>query len=60
MDEKVDPLSASEQPRCAECGVVMRGIPEGYRCPACGHHESIPEVRHPGEGSGLLDFGRGR
>jgi tRNA(Ile2) C34 agmatinyltransferase TiaS len=25
------------QPRCEECGVLMRDIPGGWRCPACGH-----------------------
>ena len=26
-----------EQPRCEECGVLMRDIPGGWECPACGH-----------------------
>jgi tRNA(Ile2) C34 agmatinyltransferase TiaS len=25
------------QPRCEKCGVLMRDIPGGWRCPACGH-----------------------
>lgn len=24
-----------QQPRCALCGVVMRDIPGGWRCPSC-------------------------
>lgn len=26
-----------EQPRCPKCGVLMRDIPGGWRCPACGY-----------------------
>lgn len=25
------------QPRCEKCGVLMRDIPGGWECPACGH-----------------------
>jgi rRNA maturation endonuclease Nob1 len=25
------------QPRCSKCGVLMRDIPGGWECPACGH-----------------------
>ncbi|MDT0181460.1 hypothetical protein Q9S36_14855 [Microbacterium sp. ARD31] len=60
MDEKTDALISGEQPRCPECGVLMRGNPAGYACPACGHHDVITDVENPGEGSGLLDFRRRR
>lgn len=31
-----DPLDDGAQPRCATDGVVMRDIPGGWECPACG------------------------
>lgn len=33
----MDLFDAAEQPRCPECGVVMRDVPGGWQCPSCGH-----------------------
>ncbi|WP_164478100.1 TFIIB-type zinc ribbon-containing protein [Microbacterium sp. ABRD28] len=33
-----------EQPRCPNCGVVMRDEPGAYRCPACGRVIEVADV----------------
>lgn len=32
-------LDAVAQPRCPDCGVLMRDDPRGYKCPSCGYLE---------------------
>lgn len=34
------------QPRCEECGVLMRDIAGGWQCPACGH-QLLPTTQIP-------------
>jgi len=32
LDDAFDGL---EQPKCPECGTVLRDVPGGYECPSC-------------------------
>ena len=36
-----DVFDDGEQPRCQKCNVLMRDVPLGWQCPACGH-ELLP------------------
>jgi hypothetical protein len=37
-----DDFGGLEQPRCVNCGVLMRDVPGGWDCPACDHAEFPP------------------
>ena len=43
----VDGMEHGRQPRCPECKVVMRDIPGGWKCPACGHVEFAQFAQQP-------------
>lgn len=34
---RMDPFDDAQQPRCPECGTVMRDVPGGWKCGGCGH-----------------------
>lgn len=38
-DGFLDDLAAS--PRCPDCVILLRDEPGGWRCPECGHWESV-------------------
>lgn len=52
----IDDLGSTE-PRCPECGVVMRVEPGGWRCPECGRVEPIEQVAIPPHFDGLGIYG---
>jgi rubredoxin len=33
----VDDFDDAAQPRCPDCGVLTRDVPDGWVCPSCGH-----------------------
>jgi tRNA(Ile2) C34 agmatinyltransferase TiaS len=43
----VDDFIDAEQPRCPECGVLMRDMPEGWVCPSCGHSITADPLTGP-------------
>jgi len=53
----MDDLDAIAQPRCPECGVVMRTDAHAFVCPHCGHLQLLDEVEMPPEFDGPT-FGR--
>ncbi|GAA2001186.1 rubrerythrin [Microbacterium ulmi] len=44
-DPGFDAAFEAPQPRCRSCGIVMRDVPGGWRCPACaGALVAVPGV----------------
>jgi ribosomal protein S27AE len=37
----VDLFDDAQQPRCPECGTLMRDVPGGWQCSACGHADYL-------------------
>ncbi|MET0888194.1 MAG: hypothetical protein ABWX92_17285 [Mycetocola sp.] len=35
------------QPRCPDCGVLMRDVPDGWVCPSCGHKSTADPLTGP-------------
>jgi hypothetical protein len=43
----VDDLDDAAQPRCPDCGVLMRDVPEGWVCPSFGHQNRADLLTDP-------------
>lgn len=43
----MDDLDAEQQPRCPECGIVMRDVAGGWKCPECGETMTADVVDVP-------------
>ncbi|WP_353113875.1 hypothetical protein [Microbacterium sp.] len=39
-----------QSPRCPECGILLREVRGGWRCPECSHAEDAPWVSKPDDG----------
>ncbi len=52
-----DDVEAGTQPRCPECGVVMRDDPAGAVCPECGLTQPHDDVVMPPEFDGPSLYG---
>ena len=44
---RVIPDLDGAQPRCPDDSVVMRDVPGGWACPACGFHEPVEDAPAP-------------